>query len=81
MTRTITFAASLAVLCLATEPLLADGSAPKQRILVAQLCGGGETTIPLGRESDDQPHCPRGKACHAANCRKQFDAAQRQRGR
>jgi len=36
--------------------------------LTAQMCGGAEITIPLGKPSDDKPGC-HPKGCHAGTCR------------
>ncbi|MEM7666269.1 MAG: hypothetical protein AAF250_10480 [Pseudomonadota bacterium] len=63
--------AILAVLPMITGPLPAE-----EKSLVATLCGGGTITIPLGDNDEPKRDC-HPKACHAANCRKQFDLEQR----
>ena len=73
-----TSAASLSLACMAMSPMLVEASTPDAKSFVAQLCGGGEIEIPLGKPGDEpEPHCPDGKACHAGACRKQFDPGQR----
>jgi len=78
--RLRTVLAWIAVSVLAAQPVSASqGEHEGGNTLVMKLCDGGQVTIPLGNEDDDKgaPHCPGSKACHAANCRRQFDPAQR----
>lgn len=65
--------ALLALVPMLTGPLPTDD----QKTLTMTLCDGGSITISVG-DGDDQPtHECHKKACHAANCRKQFDLKQR----
>ncbi len=65
--------ALLALVPMITGPLPADDN----NTLTMTLCDGGSITISLGGEKKDTaPDCHE-KACHAANCRKQFDLKQR----
>ncbi len=71
-----------AVILLAAEPLGPGVQSTGERSLVMQLCDGGEITITLDDEGEDEPsqHCPGNKACHAGNCRPRFDLGQRPTG-
>ena len=53
--------------------------APENALTVA-LCNGGSIEIPLGDRDGDAPAPCEAKGCHAGNCRKQFDPAQRRKG-
>lgn len=47
-----------------------------ERVLVAQLCGGGTITIPVGGdEPQEDPMCHKA-GCHAQTCRRKFDLRQ-----
>ena len=66
----MTHFAFLALLPLVTGPL------PQQsRSIAASLCGGGEIRIPIDDQQPPDRPCAL-KACHAGNCRKQFDPEQ-----
>lgn len=62
----------------AVLPMITGPLPEEEKSLVAALCGGGTITIPLGNNDQPKRDC-HPKACHAANCRKQFDLEQRRR--
>ena len=66
-----------ALLAIATLLSTATGPLPKEEnALTVALCDGGTLSIPIG-DDDGAPSPCHAKGCHAGNCRKQFDAAQR----
>lgn len=52
----------------ALVPVLIGPLPAQSAALTAKLCGGGEISIPLGKDSKDKPDC-HPKGCHAGNCR------------
>ena len=60
---------------LALVPLVTGPLPEESRALTVALCGGGEITIPIDGEQEPPAPCD-AKACHASNCRKQFDRGQ-----
>jgi hypothetical protein len=62
---------------LALIPMITGPLPEAEKSITAGLCSGGTITIPLGnRDQEPERDCVQ-KACHAGNCRKQFDLAQR----
>ncbi len=56
---------------------MAIGPLPQEeRTLAAQLCNGGEITIPIGDKEDGNKRDCHSKACHVGNCREKFKRAQ-----
>ncbi|WP_298471369.1 hypothetical protein [uncultured Erythrobacter sp.] len=66
--------AILAIVPLVTGPLPSEA----EDTLTMTLCDGGSITISLGDEDEMPASDCHQKACHAGNCRKQFDPKQRQ---
>ena len=62
---------------LALVPMITGPLPEPENAITAELCGGGTLTIPLGNRDQEPGRDCHQKACHAANCRKQFDLAQR----
>ena len=52
----------------ALVPVLIGPLPQESATLTAKLCGGGEITIPLGKDTPDKPDC-HPKGCHAGTCR------------
>lgn len=68
---------SAALALIALMPMMTGPLPEADKTITAELCNGGTITIPLGdRDEAPERDCAQ-KACHAANCRKQFDLAQR----
>ncbi len=67
--------ALLAAVPMIVGPVPAD----EERTLTMTLCGGGSVTIPLGHDTPPSGSDCHQKACHAGNCRRQFDLKQRLR--
>jgi hypothetical protein len=65
---------------IALVPVMIGPLPEAERSITAQLCSGGSVTIPLGNRDDAPSGDCLQKACHAGNCRKQFDLAQRRGG-
>ena len=61
---------------IAMVPMVLGSPPVQEKSLVAALCNGGTTSIPLKDEGKDQPDPCAMKACHAGTCRKKFDLAQ-----
>ena len=53
---------------------IAVGPLPQEeRTLTLDLCLGGEITIPLGsQDNENEGHCPDQQGCHAGTCREKL---------
>lgn len=52
----------------ALVPVLIGPPSASRASLTARLCGGGEISIPLGKDEPDKPACDP-KGCHGGTCR------------
>lgn len=63
----------------ALVPVLVGPLPAQSTMLTAKLCGGGEISIPLGKETPDKPDC-HPKGCHAGTCREKGKLISRKDG-